>query len=97
MRHPFRDGKLHVLDRKCDTCIFRPGNLMMLDEGRVEGMVRDSIKVGGAIPCHKTLDGDRAVCRGFFDVHKDDVPGLTVAERLGFVVFNSPPNKEETE
>lgn len=83
------------MSSKCDTCIFRPGNLMRLEEGRVEQMVRDSIKGQGAIPCHKTLSGDRAVCRGFFDVHKHDVQGLQVAERLGMVEFDGEPNDGE--
>lgn len=93
MRKPYREGKVHVLDGKCDTCIFRPGNLMRLREGRVEEMVEESIADGGAIICHKTLDDDQAVCRGFFDVHKHDVQALQVAERLSMVVFSSPPTK----
>lgn len=93
VRHPARDGKVHVMSAKCDTCIFRPGNLMHLQEGRVEQMVADSIKGQGAIPCHKTLSGDRAVCRGFFDVHKNDVQGLQIAERLGLAVFDGEPDE----
>lgn len=81
----FRDNKVHLCAEKCSTCIFRGGNLMHLNEGRRDGMVRDSIESGGAIICHQTLDGDNAVCRGFFDVHKHEVQALQLAERLGFI------------
>lgn len=84
----FKDGRLHVCERKCATCIFRPGNLMRLEEGRKEGIARDAVAEQSVIPCHKTIYGQAeqpAVCRGYWDVHKNDVQGLQVAERLGLV------------
>ena len=80
----YRNGKVYVCDRMCTTCIFRPGNLMHLQPGRVEGMVKEAGE-GGAITCHNTLDGPNAVCRGFYNVHKNQI--LQVAERLGMVEF----------
>lgn len=90
----YRDGKVHVAARLCDTCIFRPGNLMHLEPGRVEDMVAGCGE-NGHIPCHKTLDGDRHVCRGFFDRHRNQV--LQVAERLGVVTFAANQPKEANE
>lgn len=96
MKHNvYRGGRIHVASVKCATCIFRPGNLMHLAPGRVESMVEESIAGGGSIPCHKTLDGDNAVCRGFFDVHKHDVPALTLAERLGCITEQDPNERNE--
>lgn len=88
MGNTYRDGFVHVCDRMCDTCIFRPGNRMMLDDGRVDGMVDEANANGSAIICHSTLYGDNAVCRGFFELHK--TPILQVAERLGVLKFVSP-------
>jgi len=82
-RKPFRDGKVHVCRAMCSTCIFRPGNLMHLEEGRVEQMVRDAKKKESAITCHETLDGKQAVCRGFFERHATQP--LQIAERLGYI------------
>jgi len=84
----YRDGKVHVMERKCATCIYRPGNLMSLEPGRRDGMQADAIRDEGVIPCHKTihLGGDESVCRGFFDVAKHEGL-LAAAERLGIVVF----------
>ena len=79
----FRNGKVHVCEEMCPTCIFRPGNLMQLMPGRVEDMIAEAIKGESAIICHSTLDGDNVVCRGFFDKHK--TPLLQIAERLGFL------------
>lgn len=79
--------KVHVSRKMCNTCIFRPGNLMDLEPGRVDQMIRDAVAKEGTIPCHKTLDQRHgAICRGFFDNHKHQM--LQIAERLGFVQFD---------
>lgn len=88
MKPVFREGKVHVLEERCKTCIFRPGNLMHLESGRVKGMVDACItdKDGaGNIPCHATLGGDQAICRGFWDGYRDKVPLLQMAERMDLV------------
>jgi hypothetical protein len=80
----FYDGMIHVQARMCATCIFRPGNLMQLNEGVVEAMVEDATSNDGQITCHDTLDSRfGAVCRGYFDKHRTST--LQIAERLGFI------------
>lgn len=81
----FRDGKVHVCAEMCSTCIFRPGNLMELRPGRVKDMVDSCKQSGGVIPCHCTLGGEQAICRGFFELRVTSE--IQVAERLGYVVF----------
>lgn len=85
----FRDNRVHVQAKKCETCIYRPGNLMRLDPGRKDQMQADAIREGGVIPCHQTIHGAReqeSVCRGFFDVAKHEGL-LAVAERMDIVEF----------
>lgn len=86
---PFYNGKVHVQSRMCDTCIFRPGNLMHLDPGRVEGMVEEATRRDSCIPCHQTIHTGRrnvqAVCRGFYDRHATGP--LQLAEILDFIEF----------
>lgn len=84
----FRDGVIHVMPSRCETCIFRPGNLMHLQRGRVRAMVDQVKRDESCIPCHKTLDGDNAVCRGQYDLHPT-MP-LQVAERMGLIRFEDP-------
>ena len=85
----YRDGKVHVMEAKCPTCIYRPGNLMHLEPGRKDTMQADAIRDQGVIPCHQTIHGNRkheSVCRGFFDVAKHE--GLLgLAERMGVIEF----------
>jgi len=83
----FRDGEVHVQARKCDTCIYRPGNLMRLEPRRQESMEAEAMAEGGVIPCHKTLGtGREAICRGYYDVAKHKGAGLLqVAERIGII------------
>lgn len=92
---PFYDNQVHVLDRKCSTCIFRPGNLMHLAEGRVDDLVSRAVANEGSITCHDTIhrdDGVRpAVCRGFYDVHGMRVWLLRLAKRMKAIVFVDPP------
>jgi hypothetical protein len=86
-RGVYRDGKVHVRARMCATCIFHPGNRMDLQPGRVEGMVRQALRQDSQIPCHDTLDGPQAVCRGFWDRHKLDVFPLRLALALDCVEY----------
>jgi len=85
----YRDGKVHVQEAKCKTCIYRPGNLMHLEEGRKDSMQAEAIADEGVIPCHQTLyqkPQAESVCRGFFDVAKHEGL-LAVAERLDIIEF----------
>lgn len=82
-RGPFHDGRVHVKKNMCATCIFRPGNLMRLEPGRVAQMVRDATRVQSCIPCHDTLDGDQAICKGFYARHATGP--LQIADRLGYI------------
>ena len=69
------------MSRLCGTCIFRPHNVMDLQEGRVEGMVEQCLKKDTAIICHETMDDKQkhAVCRGFYSLHWQDVWPLRLA------------------
>lgn len=82
-RNSYRNGRVHVKRVRCPTCIFRPGNLMQLNDGRVDDMVAEATANESAITCHATLDGDNAVCRGFFDLHATQP--LQLADRLGYI------------
>lgn len=53
-REVYSGGKVHVMAAKCSTCVFRPGNLMGLEPGRLKEMVTESVEDGGGITCHKT-------------------------------------------
>lgn len=88
MGDTFRNDKVHVCESMCSTCVFRPGNLMHLNPGRLAGMVREAkADDAGSITCHSTLDGEHAVCRGFFDRHATAV--LQIAERLGYIEWQA--------
>lgn len=88
----FRDGKVHVLREQCSTCIFRAGNLMGLNRGRVRDMVDEATANEGAIVCHQTLGTDEnAVCRGFFDLHPTNP--LKMAARLDAIREVEPPEE----
>lgn len=84
----YSEGRVHVVSEKCSTCIFRPGNLMHLEPGKVKKMVTGSIADGAGITCHKTLYGaaeQEATCRGFFDSYGDEVPAFRLAKSMNII------------
>jgi hypothetical protein len=81
---------------KCSTCIFRPGNLMHLQPGRVRQMVRDTLAAGSYITCHATLPyadtgSEPAICRGFYDAHGPRSNLIRIWGRLGGFDEIEPP------
>jgi uncharacterized protein (UPF0179 family) len=80
------NGRVHIRKSMCDTCIFRPGNLMHLDEGRRDKMVEGAVRNESCIPCHSHLYQGEAVepvCRGFYDRHP--TKPIIIAEMIGVV------------
>ncbi|MEV0444977.1 hypothetical protein AB0I84_31480 [Streptomyces spectabilis] len=69
LRHDVADPQtwtVRVCSDRCGTCIFRPGNLMALERGRVAAMLKTALAEEGHIVCHKTLGTDApAICSGF--------------------------------
>lgn len=93
----YRDGKVHVCRQLCETCVFRPDNLMRLEPGRLVAMVAETKANESAIICHSTLyrdHVDNAVCRGFYDRHPTQP--LQIAERLGLIEFDPTSHHERT-
>ena len=88
----YRDGKVHVCRRLCDTCIFKPEFREIIGEERVSQMISESTEKQSAIICHSTLSGDNAVCRGFYEKHP--TAPLAMAGKLGLLVEVEPPKKD---
>lgn len=82
---PLVEGGLRVCAEECDTCVFRKGNVMHLNAGRVRHMVDSAILNDTAIVCHKTLEGERAVCRGYWDRHSRDTLMCRIGGALGII------------
>jgi hypothetical protein len=90
--------KSRLLTEQCSTCIFRPGNPMSLEPGRLKDMVGQAKSKEGFIVCHATLRGVApkgvrpAICRGFFDRYSTQA--LQVLGRLfGFLLVEPPRPK----
>lgn len=82
-------GMIRVCQRMCDTCIFRPGNLMHLPEGRRDALEADAVASDRWITCHDTLGPavGGAVCRGFFNRHRMDVWPLRLAAAVARILY----------
>lgn len=80
------DGEVRVCREMCPTCVFRPGNLMHLQPGRLREMI-DTARAGeSGIVCHSTLEREEAaLCRGWFDRYAQTVWTVRLAVALGVI------------
>jgi len=97
-----RGDRPRLLTEQCSTCVFRPGNLMHLREGRLHDLVNENLRAGAALTCHQTLsygdhpDFGEAVCRGFYDAVGPRSQIVRIVERLGGYDEVPPPTKDES-
>lgn len=86
-------GAIRLCAEMCATCIFRPGNPMHLEPGRVADMVEETRRREGHIVCHDTLGTSQpAICRGYADGPDKGVSlALRLARALGTLKEVPPP------
>lgn len=75
---------------------------MNLAPGALRSIIDGNLENEAALTCHQTLPysgteaaGKGAICRGFYDRHKDDVPALGLAAAMGVLAEVDPPSKVE--
>lgn len=84
----YHSNKVHVVDKKCSTCVFHPGNLMKLQPGRLKEIVDHNLGEGVGLTCHKTTfdqQEQEATCAGYYEAYGDQIQIYQVAERLGMI------------
>lgn len=101
---PYRDGYVHVMADKCSTCVFRPGNLMHLEPGRLQSMAADVQETGIPFSCHQTLPyssqkyldhyGGAALCAGAVEAYGDWSPILRLAAAKDVIAYVHPHQEQ---
>lgn len=92
----YRDGKVHVCERLCETCIFKAGT--PIPPERVQQMVDDSREQGTGIICHSTLNTKpqrNAICRGYYERHGNESTAVRAAVAFDVIKFVEVPTKRE--
>ncbi len=79
-----------LLKRPCDTCVTFPDDRMFLGAERREAFIAEACKTKSYVICHETRDGDEAICRGFWNLHRSQSPFLSLMERCGLVAEVDP-------
>jgi hypothetical protein len=72
-----------LLAERCGSCIF--GDNSPVPPRRVREVIRGNLAEGTLLMCHSTLYGqtaEEAMCRGFWDAHRDRVNVTRVMNRL---------------
>ena len=83
------------LASQCATCIFKPGNLMHLNPGRLREITSSFRRGEGYMICHDTVTygahpgAGPAVCRGMYDKYSTQF--TQIGDRLGWWVDVEPP------
>lgn len=95
-------GKVRVLSRRCETCIFWPDDRMDLGPERTAEIERENIRKGTLLTCHSTLpygehpDFGPAACYGFWTKHGRRMLIGRIAALIGILRVN-PPKAETAE
>lgn len=89
---------VRVLSRPCDTCVTFPDDRMHLGDKRRQAFIQEALDRDGFITCHDTLpyaatDCLPAICRGFWNLHRNAVTPLRVVQVYGMAVEVDPPEK----
>lgn len=83
---------LNVQDQQCSTCIYRPDS--PLDLKKLERQISDGY---GGFKSHRICHhSDDAVCRGFWNRHKNEFNLGRIAQRLNCVRFVQVDNQKDT-
>lgn len=92
-------GKSRLLTTPCATCIFRAGNPMHLEPGRLAHLVADALTRDRYIICHDTLTyGPHpgygpAICRGFHDGYRHRSIAIRLMYALDNITEIPPPDQ----
>jgi hypothetical protein len=87
---------MFVMSERCDTCIFRPGNLMDLNQGRLADIIESTDRGDTNVICHKSrsVSGDLrqdAWCKGSVDRRAGQM--IRIMDRLGGIPLLTPDGK----
>lgn len=80
-----------LLAERCGSCIF--GNNSPVPPGPAREVIRANLTEGTLLMCHSTLYGqtdDEAMCRGYWDAHRDRVNVARVMDRLAALTDGQP-------
>lgn len=76
-----------VFKEMCETCVFRPGNQMHLNPGRLADLIQANLNADALLTCHKTTYRQRSAgevyCRGFWDRFGSRTNQGRIMARLG--------------
>jgi hypothetical protein len=91
------DGRVRVLTRRCDTCLFRRGQPFGAE--RAAEVTEANVAAGALLTCHSTLpygphpDFGPAVCAGFWARHATSTAAGRMARFLLGVTRINPPGE----
>lgn len=88
-----------LMSEKCDTCIFRPGNPMRLQPGRLQDVIRANQEAQTLLTCHKTTYGQHpeigeSYCRGYYDSYGERALATRLARTMGLRFTEVDPPEE---
>ncbi len=86
------DGKIAVMNKMCDQCLFGPNKIV--SEARKREVLAHCRSRDAHFVCHKfTLAGEEGVCHEFFQQETTNL--LRVMERFNGIEFVSPDDYEK--
>lgn len=85
-------GQLRIMREQCSTCIFRPGNRMDLNRGRVRQMLAEVRRADSFVTCHKTLGTGEpgAICKGGSEAYMGQIERIARRIPNGIIEVEEP-------
>lgn len=84
-------GRVLLLSERCGSCLF--GLTPAVEPERVREVIRANLANGTLLMCHATLHGQaeaEAMCRGFWDAHRDRTNTVRVMDRVAALSGGDP-------
>jgi hypothetical protein len=79
-------NKLKIMSQPCNQCLFTKNRIV--SQKRTNQIIKDCIREDGHFECHKgTINGDKIVCRSFWNLYSRDVLSLRLALMFNMFEF----------
>ena len=86
---------LQVFNSKCQNCLFKQDRIVSPE--RAKEIITECIDQNTHFICHCStmLNSGNVCCRGFYDIHGDEIQKIQIAKRLNLVESVELPETEK--
>ena len=86
---------LQVIKSRCQNCLFEKDRIVSPE--RAKEIIKECISAETHFICHCStmLNSGNVCCRGFYDIHGDEIRKIQIAKKLNLLEFVELPETEK--